>query len=63
MQAVADKPLRRTEDRCDRCNAQAFVIAEKGPQALLFCGHHGNQYKQTLEVQGWTMLDFTDEIR
>ena len=62
MEAVMERPLKRTDDRCDRCNAQAFMIAEKGEQALLFCGHHGKQYSQTLEQQGWTMLDFTDEI-
>ncbi|ASR77450.1 hypothetical protein SEA_PARADIDDLES_222 [Streptomyces phage Paradiddles] len=62
MEAVMERPLRKTEDRCDRCNAQAFVIAEKGDMALLFCGHHGKQYKQALEMQGWGLLDFTDEI-
>ncbi len=30
-------------DRCDRCNAQAFVAVTPSPDslsALLFCGHH-----------------------
>jgi hypothetical protein len=48
METVMERPLKRT--------------AEKGSMALLFCGHHGKQYSQSLELQGWTMLDFTDEI-
>jgi hypothetical protein len=48
--------------RCDRCNAQGFVVAEKGPMALVFCNHHGRQYKQSLEVQGWVLLDQPDEV-
>ncbi|WXW92697.1 hypothetical protein SEA_ENYGMA_249 [Streptomyces phage Enygma] len=62
MQTVVERPLRKTEDRCDKCSAQAFVIAEKEDYVLLFCGHHGKQYKQSLEVKGWSLLDFTDEI-
>jgi hypothetical protein len=62
MQTVETRPMNRQEDRCDKCRAQAFVMAEKGPMALLFCGHHGKQYKQSLELQGWGLLDFTDEI-
>jgi len=62
MEAVMERPLRKTEDRCDRCNAEAFIIAEKHLRALLFCGHHGRQYRQALEQQGWELLDFTDEI-
>jgi hypothetical protein len=62
MEAVMERPLRKTEDRCDKCSVQAFMIAEKGTMTLLFCGHHGKQYSQTLELRGWSMLDFTDEI-
>lgn len=61
MQTLEAKTLTK-QDRCDKCNAQAFVVAEKNEMYLLFCGHHGNQYKESLEGHGWSLLDFTDEI-
>ncbi len=62
MQAVMERPLKKQEDRCDKCRAEAFFIAEKKTMNLLFCGHHGRQYSKSLEQQGWSLLDFTDEI-
>jgi hypothetical protein len=38
------------------------MIAEKGTLTLLFCGHHGRKFQLALELQGWSILDFTDEI-
>lgn len=64
MQAVKQvNPLRKQEDRCDKCGAEAYVIAEKEQMNLLFCGHHGKKFSLALELQGWSVLDFTDEIR
>lgn len=60
--AVKPVPLRRQEDRCDKCNAEAFMLAEKRHYVLLFCGHHGREYRPFLELDGWAVLDFTDEI-
>lgn len=54
--------LKKLNDRCDRCRAEAFVIAEKKELTLLFCGHHGREYRTVLEALDWTILDFTDEI-
>ncbi len=36
-------------DRCDRCGAQAYfrVVLTKGE--LLFCAHHGRQYRAELK--------------
>jgi hypothetical protein len=36
-------------DRCDRCNAQAFVIVNIKDSELLFCGHHYNKYEVALK--------------
>jgi hypothetical protein len=30
-------------DRCDRCDAQAFVLVKGMTGELLFCGHHYNK--------------------
>ena len=41
---VIDKPRVLTlQDRCDRCNAQAFVKVTGSTGDLLFCGHHYNK--------------------
>lgn len=58
-------------DRCDDCKAQAFFrflyvgenVTFKGNGDLLFCGHHGNKYKDALESQGFVVaVDTTDTI-
>jgi hypothetical protein len=36
-------------DRCDRCNAQAFVIIFINNSELLFCGHHYSKYEIALK--------------
>lgn len=41
---VVEKPRVLTlQDRCDRCNAQAFVKITGNSGELLFCGHHYNK--------------------
>jgi len=49
-------------DRCDKCNAQARVIATRGDSMLYFCSHHGHEYFVILLAQGWDVQnDFFDE--
>ncbi len=45
-------------DRCDRCTAQAFVVARQGSLMLLFCGHHYARNEVALDEQGFTIDDF-----
>jgi len=33
----------KVADRCDRCDAQAFVLVKGMTGELLFCGHHYNK--------------------
>ncbi|MFF8848199.1 hypothetical protein ACF08N_36940 [Streptomyces sp. NPDC015127] len=49
MKNDQDRPLTR-QDRCDRCQAQAYVRAVL-PQSteLLFCVHHFRLYRAALE--------------
>lgn len=50
-------------DRCDRCGAQAFMIAiHPELHNLLFCAHHGRKHLPALESQGWAMLDYSDRL-
>jgi hypothetical protein len=42
-------------DRCDRCGAQAIVLArhEETGVELLFCGHHIIEHNAKLRETGW----------
>lgn len=67
---VTEEPTREltTFDRCDRCSAQAWVVATMTAKSdakeleLLFCGHHGRNHTPALAAQGWSLLDFTENI-
>jgi hypothetical protein len=45
-------------DRCDMCGAQAYVRVTLVSGELLFCAHHGAEYKPKLAA---TALDWHDE--
>lgn len=47
---------------CDRCGAQSFMTARKQMMFLDFCLHHGKQYNQALEQQGWIIYFDTEGI-
>lgn len=44
-------------DPCDACGSQAFVTAVKDCRVLLFCGHHGLQFRDRLITEGWVVTD------
>ncbi len=45
-------------DRCDNCNAQAFVkVVDAAGQDLLFCGHHYSKHEVQLIIQGFTVSE------
>lgn len=66
--AVTEKTRTLTlQDRCDRCNAQAFIYAYKVTDSadfleVFFCGHHGKRFTSDLENQGFTVEDSRDMI-
>ena len=48
------------QDRCDRCGAQAFVMATiptADGMELLFCGHHFRAHELKLVAAGATIQD------
>jgi hypothetical protein len=45
-------------DRCDSCGAQAYVRVTMASGELLFCAHHGAQFKEKLSA---TALEWHDE--
>jgi len=53
-------------DRCDKCIAQAFMVAHKNiggkNETLLFCGHHGRELLPILAINGWSIQDELSRI-
>ena len=45
-------------DRCDSCGAQAYIRATMASGELLFCAHHGAQFKEKLAP---TAIEWHDE--
>lgn len=52
MTVLPDFPELRTADRCDRCNAQAFVITLHINGLLYWCKHHYEQNEAELASSG-----------
>jgi hypothetical protein len=49
-------------DRCDRCGAQAYVVAVFDGGHLVFCVHHGRQYSAALEASAVLVHDESDQL-
>jgi hypothetical protein len=56
------RPLERLHDRCDKCNAEGFMLAVKDDLELVFCGHHGKKFMASLVSQGFDISDETHRI-
>lgn len=55
---VATDYLLTAEDRCDACNAQAYVYVAFESGDLLFCLHHWNLHSERASA---TMKEVVDE--
>jgi hypothetical protein len=49
-------------DRCDRCDAQAYVSASGVSGELLFCGHHYNKVKDSIKEWAFEIVDETEKL-
>lgn len=51
-------------DRCDRCGARAYWIAEKiTGETLKFCNHHGEKHKYVLSDSGFILNNYSYILR
>jgi ribosomal protein L37E len=50
-------------DRCDRCGAQAYIIALKYNWELLFCAHHGHEHWVALGEKEWATADYSSQLQ
>lgn len=62
LEAPRVREMNRLHDRCDRCGAEAFMLAAKDELEILFCGHHGQKHEAALRDSGWTIQDERDRI-
>ena len=44
-------------DRCDRCDAQAFILAKGVSGELYFCGHHYNKHEDAINKFAFEIID------
>lgn len=56
--AELDVPMLTAFDRCDSCGAQAYVRVTLASGELLFCAHHGAEFKEKLFPQA---IEWHDE--
>jgi len=54
---IKDEKKLKILDRCDRCNAQAFVLVKMVAGELMFCGHHYAKHQTTLDKMAFEIID------
>jgi hypothetical protein len=63
MATTLTAPPLSVTDRCDRCNAQAYVrVVLPGGTDLLFCGHHWSRHEEALRPQAVEIVDETHRL-
>lgn len=56
------KKVLKISDRCDRCGAQAFVLATGVSGELMFCGHHYNEHEYQITQWAYKIVNELDTI-
>ena len=56
------KKVLKISDRCDKCNAQAFILAQGVSGILLFCGHHYHKYEYAITQWAYKIVNELDNI-
>lgn len=55
--SVQNSPAELTaHDRCDRCQAQGYVLVSLNSLDLIFCSHHYNKHEIELMAEGFTVV-------
>lgn len=63
MTTTLSAPELSATDRCDRCNAQAYVrVVLEGGGDLLFCGHHWSRHEEVLRPKAQNVIDETHRL-
>ena len=56
------KKVLKIADRCDRCGAQAFILATGVSGELMFCGHHYQKYEYAITQWAYKIINELDTI-
>lgn len=62
MVITEQKRQLKVSDRCDSCNAQAWVVAKGISGELYFCLHHFTQHQEALYNWAYEIIDETQYI-
>lgn len=63
MTPTLTAPALSVQDRCDRCQAQAYVrVVLPGGADLLFCGHHWSRHEVALRPRAEQVIDETHRL-
>jgi len=62
MKVMIKESVLQVIDRCDACQAQAFVIVKGVSGELYFCGHHYAKNEKALETFAYEVIDERDKI-
>jgi hypothetical protein len=63
MTTTLTAPELSATDRCDRCNAQAYVrVVLPGGTDLQFCGHHWSRHEDALRPKAEHIIDETHRL-
>lgn len=54
--------LLKQSDRCDRCGAQAFILAKGLNGELMFCNHHFTAHKDKISEWAFEIIDESNKI-
>jgi len=54
---IAQERVLEIADRCDVCQAQAFVMVKLGQGILTFCGHHFVNHEEKLNKFAYEIVD------
>lgn len=54
--------LLTAEDRCDACNAQAYVYVAFESGDLLFCLHHWKVHSEALQATATDVVDESERL-
>ena len=59
---IAQERVLEIADRCDVCQAQAFVMVKLGQGILTFCGHHYSKNEKELANFAYEIIDEREYI-
>lgn len=63
MNTTLEAPRLTAHDRCDRCNAQAYVkyVLSAGGE-LMFCAHHARAHESALRPLSSEVIDESERL-